>query len=298
VLALVCAPAYAGDHVVQRGETLEHVADQYGCTVDSVLRANHLTTTLVKAGTVVTIPSCTMKTRARTRERVRERRVPDDDAARARQALAVIDGTSVVAPSRDPEIDDAAVKPRVGERLPSGDGYRIRRLSRAFGAPHVVDHLQAALTIVRALYPDVHTLAIGDLSAPEGGKLANHLSHQTGLDVDLGFFFKKRPDGYPQSFIRASLATIHFDATWLMLTTLAGTSSNANGVERMFLSYEIQRLLYDLARKRGVDRTTLGRMFQYPRGTSANVGLIRHEPGHDGHVHVRFKCPLKDRGCG
>ncbi|MBA3397219.1 MAG: LysM peptidoglycan-binding domain-containing protein, partial [Deltaproteobacteria bacterium] len=98
-LALLCtglpAPASAGTHVVQRGETLEHVAAVHGCTVDAVLRANRLKTTLVRAGTVVEIPTCSMRTRARTRERTQP--APRDDTDRARQALAVIDGATVIA---------------------------------------------------------------------------------------------------------------------------------------------------------------------------------------------------------
>jgi LysM repeat protein len=72
VVMMLCATAEAGEHVVQRGETLEHVAQQYGCTVEAVLRANRLDNVLVKPGTVVQVPSCSMKTRARTRERITE----------------------------------------------------------------------------------------------------------------------------------------------------------------------------------------------------------------------------------
>ncbi|MDQ3367393.1 MAG: LysM peptidoglycan-binding domain-containing protein, partial [Myxococcota bacterium] len=92
LLALLSTPALAGSHTVQRGETVEHVARSYHCSVESVLRANRLKTTLVKAGTVLAIPTCTLRTRARTRERVRP--APRDDTDRARQALAVVDGTT------------------------------------------------------------------------------------------------------------------------------------------------------------------------------------------------------------
>ncbi|HET9485379.1 MAG TPA: LysM peptidoglycan-binding domain-containing protein, partial [Xanthomonadales bacterium] len=129
MVALLCATAEAGEHVVQRGETLEHVAHQYGCTVEAVLRANRLTTTIVKPGTVVEIPSCTMKTRARSRERIHARPATDD-VARARQALAVVDGTTVIASARVPEEEPARPTLRNGERLPSGEGYRIRRPQR------------------------------------------------------------------------------------------------------------------------------------------------------------------------
>jgi len=294
VVALLCATAEAGEHVVQRGETLEHVAQQYGCTVEAVLRANRLNTVLVKPGTVVQVPACTLKTRARTREHITGK--PVDDAARARQALAVIDGTTLIAASReapDDDTDEPTGKPwngklRVAERLPIGDGYQIRRPNRAFGAPHVVEHLKDAIAIVRALYPDVHTLAIGDLSAEHGGKLANHQSHQTGLDVDLGFFFHAMPVGYPDRFVAAT-ADLDLEATWALITAFARTTHLDDGVQMIFLDYDIQARLHAWARKRGTPDDQLASILQYPRGKDSLSGLVRHWPNHADHLHVRFK---------
>ena len=39
---------------------------------------------------------------------------------------------------------------------------------------------------VRARFPTVHTLAIGDLSVKQGGAITQHRSHQSGRDVDIG----------------------------------------------------------------------------------------------------------------
>jgi len=295
VVALLCATAEAGEHVVQRGETLEHVAQQYGCTVEAVLRANRLNTVLVKPGTVVQVPTCTLKTRARTRERITGK--PVDDAARARQALAVIDGTTLIATSREAPDDDDRDEPiskpwngklRGAERLPTGEGYRIRRPNRAFGAPHVVEHLKDAIAIVRALYPDVHTLAIGDLSAEHGGKLANHHSHQTGLDVDVGFFFHAMPEGYPDRFVAAN-TDLDLAATWSLLTAFSRTTHLDNGVQMIFLDYDIQARLHAWARKRGTPDDQLASILQYPRGKDSLSGLVRHWPNHADHLHVRFK---------
>jgi hypothetical protein len=286
VVALLCATAEAGEHIVQRGETLEHVAQQYGCSIEAVLRANRLDTVLVKPGTVVQIPSCSMKSRARSRERITAR--PVDDAARARQALAVIDGTTLIASSREEEPVRPAPKLRDAERLPSGDGYRIRRPQRAFGAPHVVEHLRDVIAIVRALYPGVHTLAIGDISAESGGKLANHVSHQTGVDVDVGFYFHVMPEGYPDRFVAAN-ADLDLEATWALLTAFARTSHLDDGVKMIFLDYDVQARLHAWARKRGTPDDQLASLLQYPRGKDSLSGLVRHWPHHADHLHVRFK---------
>ncbi len=297
VLCLLAAPAIAGTHVVQRGETLEHVAKVYGCSTDAVLKANNLKNTLVRAGTVVRVPACNVRARARTRTKA--------DAsleAKAEAALAVIDGTSVVKTARaadvaePPDADGPAEsvgqpwdgKLVNGDRLPRGEGYEIRRPARAYGATHVVGHLQRAIAEVRALYPEVHTLAIGDLSAQNGGKIGDHHSHQSGLDVDVGFYFHAAPEGYPDRFVEAN-ADLDLQATWALVTAFARTAPLETGVQFIFLDYEVQKRLYDYARKRGTPEDDLAAIFQYPRGKDALVGIVRHWPHHADHLHVRFK---------
>lgn len=293
ILALLASSAAAGTHVVQRGETLEHVAKVYGCSTDAVLRANNLKTTLVRPGTVVAIPTCKLgKPRARA--------LRDDRDMRAEKALAVIDGTATVKSSRAKEISepgDDGDSESVGQpwngrlvngaALPEGDGYRIRRPSRAYGANHVVEHLQRAIAGVRAMY-DVHTLAIGDLSAAEGGKIGDHHSHQSGLDVDVGFYFHRVPEGYPDTFVAAN-SDLDLDATWALLTAFVRTSELDTGVQMIFLDYDVQASLYKFAKKRGTPDADLEAIFQYPRGKDTLAGIVRHWPHHADHLHVRFK---------
>jgi LysM repeat protein len=182
-------------------------------------------------------------------------------------------------------------------RLPQHPAYFIRRPERAFGAAHTVDQVRRVAIAIKRKFPRLHKLAVGDLSVKRGGKITMHSSHQSGRDVDLGFYFKKRPAGYPQEFVVATSSNIHFKATWEMITRLAQTAEERGGVEKMFLNYKTQRMLYKMAHKRGIPKQTLERIFQYPRGIGTHEGLIRHEPGHDEHIHVRFKCPKNDSGC-
>ena len=298
LVALLAGTAAAGRHVVQRGETLEHVAKVYGCSTDAVLRANNLKTTLVRAGTVVTVPDCTVRARARTRSRDRS---PEE---KAEAALAVIDGTAVVKTARAADVvepadadDDGPTesvgKPWAGklvngEVLPRGEGYEIRRPKRAYGASHVVGHLQHAIAEVRALYPDVHTLAIGDLSQRGGGRIGDHHSHQSGLDVDVGFYFHTAPPGYPDSFVAAT-EDLDLQATWALLTAFTRTADLDTGVQMIFLDYEVQARLYKYAKQHGTPDADLAAIFQYPRGKDELAGIVRHWPHHADHLHVRFK---------
>ena len=303
LLCLLVAPSVAGTHVMQRGETLEHVAKVYGCSTEAVLKANNLKTTLVRAGRVVRVPACNVRARARVRAKA------DASAeAKAEAALAVIDGTAVVKTTRAAEVveparddldglDDGpsesigqpwAGRLMNGDALPRGEGYRIRRPKRAYGATHVVGHLRRVIAEVRAFYPELHTLAIGDLSAQGGGKIGDHHSHQSGLDVDIGFYFHVVPEGYPDRFALAN-ADLDLQANWALVTAFARTAPLDSGVQFIFLDYEVQKRLYDFARKRGTPEDDLAAIFQYPRGKDALVGIVRHWPHHADHLHVRFK---------
>lgn len=286
VAAIVCAAPHradAGRHVMVRGETLEHVARRYGCSTQALLRANRMRHVLVPAGRSVVVPACG-----------RAASLTDDD--RARRALAAIDGATPIAapaaatptgPSRSVGAPWAGAL-HGGARLPAGEGYQIRRPNAAYGAQHVVAHVRGAIAAVRALYPGVHTLAIGDLSAASGGPLGGHRSHQSGLDVDLGFYFARMPAGYPARFAAAD-AHLDLAATWALVTAFARTSHLPTGVQLMFLDRAVQERLYRWARARGTPDRQLAELLQYPRGTDVQTGLVRHWPNHADHLHVRFK---------
>jgi murein endopeptidase len=276
---LLCRTAAAERHVVQKGETLEHIARAYGCSVDAIERANKLKTTLLDPGTAIDVPACSLRSRAQVR-----RRSVDTDDDKAKAALAVIDGATWqphAAPAPSGITGGFAA-------LAQGDGYELRRPTRAYGEPHVIEHLRSTIAVVRALYPDVHTLAIGDLSAEHGGKLDNHKSHRTGLDVDVGFYFKKVPDGYPDHFVAAG-KDLDIEATWALLLAFARTAQADDGVEIIFLDYAVQKKLYDWAHARGTPDDDLADLLQYPRGKDALSGLVRHWPNHADHLHVRFR---------
>ena len=306
--ASASAPASAERYVVQRGETLEHVAKMHGCTTERVLSANGLDNTLVPPGTVVTVPECRAPVKPRAASSSSSGpSAPSgtDEDDKARQALAVIDGATWVQPraprkwstSDTPEPSESVGEPWNGalfggEAMPSGEGYEIRRPNRSYGAPYVIEHLRDVIAEVRALYPNVHTLAIGDLSAKQGGKLGGHLSHQSGLDVDVGLYFKHLPKGYPDAFAPAS-DDLDLEATWALLTALGRTADLDTGVHMIFFDYEAQGRLYRWAKAHGTPAEDLDFLLQYPRGKDATEGLVRHWPHHADHFHVRFK-PKRD----
>ncbi|HEX4450405.1 MAG TPA: penicillin-insensitive murein endopeptidase [Kofleriaceae bacterium] len=192
-------------------------------------------------------------------------RADSGDADKARRALAVIDGRPATAHG---ELVGAA-------QLSSGDGYVVERPQRAFGAPYVIAYLKSTIAEVRALYPGVPALPIYDLSAEHGGKISDHVSHRTGLDVDVGYY--------------AQHGQLDLEATWALVVAFARTADRPDGVEMIFLDYELQRRLYNWARARGTPDSALAFVLQYPRGPHELAGLVRHWPNHTDHLHVRFK---------
>lgn len=268
---------------VKEGQTLSHIARRYACSVEALQRANRLDGTILQIGQKLEVPVCKGgKAQARAQ---RPRRVAAVEAVRAEPVL----GQSVGKPWSG--------RLRRPTKLPQGRGYLIRRPHRAWGAAHVVAHLRDAIVAVRESHPRLHTLAIGDLSAKSGGSITEHRSHQSGRDVDVGLFYKRKPAAYPAEFVKANASNLDRAATWDLLVAFARTADDADGVQAIFLDYDLQGLLYDWAADRGVDEAYLDRLFQYPDGKHAGTGLVRHEPHHDDHFHIRFKCPPGDAGC-
>jgi murein endopeptidase len=63
------------------------------------------------------------------------------------------------------------------------------------------------------------------------------------------------------------------------------------------LDYACQRRLYQAAQALGVSDELLAATLQYPRGSAASLGKVRHAPGHEGHIHVRFACGPAEPEC-
>jgi hypothetical protein len=182
-------------------------------------------------------------------------------------------------------------------RLQLGDRAFIRRPYRAFGTKTTVDHVRRAVRATLAAFPRSHVLAIGDLSAEHGGWISEHSSHRSGRDVDLGLFYKQKPAGYPESFVRATDENLDRAATWGLLANLLQSYGTDGGVQIVFLDYDVQGLLYKWAQARGVKPRVLGQIFQYPHGRGSGNGIVHHEPNHDNHLHVRFRCAKADADC-
>lgn len=307
--------ARAGSHVVTVGDTLWDLAERNGCTVAQLREANGLARgDALVLGRTLTIPECggaapsreyvvargdTLEkiavAHATTVARLRELNRLDDSLIRVGQRLKLPPPPPPKTGQSRGRVDQGSLI--TPDQLPESRAYHLRRPLRTFATAHLIEHTRRAVEVVHAAGLAEHELAIGDLSDQDGGPLEGHRTHQSGRDVDLGFYFVKQPDGYPDNFVEATADNLDADATWALVEELIATADQPGGVELIYLDYDIQRLLYPAARRDGWTVEQLERVFEYPDGRKADGRIVRHLWNHHDHLHVRFRCPPGDGGC-
>jgi LysM repeat protein len=267
--AVAAKPLPGARHVVERGDTVARIARRYGVSEDAIRTLNDLgDRSMIIVGQSLALPN----------------KLPPPPPK-----IRVVAGQSVGRPDRGKLIG--------GVQLPHHAAYHRRHPAKAYGAQHAIDHTLAAIGAVRAKHPRVHKLAIGDLSKERGGPISGHRSHQSGRDVDLGLYYRRVPSEYPDEFVKASQARVDVAATWTLIESLSAAARKPGGPEYIFLDYGLQKQLYEHAREQGMSKAKLEEIFQYPHGRHHRGGLVRHEPNHADHLHVRFSCPPKDGKC-
>jgi len=171
-----------------------------------------------------------------------------------------------------------------GELLKSGPGWTIKKPRLAWGTNQTVTYLMSCIPKVRAAHgKNTADVIIGDLSRKGGGFLAPHKSHQNGLDVDIGYYMTRKST--TKVFRKASPKTLDVVRTWALLACFLATDD----VEYIFIDRALQKPLYEYARRKGKKKRWLKQVFQYPR--HGGRGIIRHQPSHINHFHIRFKAP-------
>ena len=169
-------------------------------------------------------------------------------------------------------------------QLQPGPGYVVKREAHAWGTPRTVTAIQTAVKryLDRGLGgPAVH---VGDISRETGGPFPPHLSHQDGRDVDVGYVLQGGTADVKR-FVTATAGRLDVVRTWALLESFLGTER----VRYVFVDYGLQRILYEYAKREGASEERLASLFQYPRGSAAASGVIRHWRGHANHFHVRFE---------
>jgi len=245
-------------YVVRKGDTLSEIAKKNGVSTNRLLRWNR-----------------------------RLRKNPD--RLRIGQKLTL----KVKVPGDESESIGRANKGKLsgGERLPKGTGYLRRNSRRAYGTNLTVSHIVSVMKKYKRAFPEGPDFVIGDLSFKRGGYMKPHKSHQSGRDVDIGYVHADARQR--RKFQRANTRTLDVEKNWYVIEQFLETGD----VEYIFINYELQKPLYEYARKQGYSEKQLEKIFQYPNGKRSYKATIRHSRGHDGHMHVRFECPDDDKHC-
>lgn len=305
--ALARGPRYQCQHEVLPGERLGEVARRYRIPLRQLRALSGADTEALNPGHVLAIPSrfpCPMLRRVHHQTLRGETR--RSIARKYRMSIKVFNslnpGKSRLKPGQPVEVVVEEL-PGQGARsfvpLPNGPGYAVRKAEHAYGTPLCVSRLTSVLAQHHARYPEAAPLRIHDLSKQGGGRLRPHRSHRQGRDVDISLPLCPKP---PTPRLRKggrARAAVHrrppvdIPRTWDLLHALLETGD----VTYMFLDYRLQKPLYEHAVSLGIPEAELRQYFQFPRTRRSMVGIVRHEPGHGTHVHVRFRAddsPLPD----
>ena len=172
-------------------------------------------------------------------------------------------------------------------RLPDVPAIHIRRPERAYGTGRLVQAVLRAVASVERRFPETQVIAIGDLSAPQGGPLPGHKSHQNGRDVDVAYY--TRDESTDEQFVDLTPGNLDTARTWAFIEALL----DSGDLQFIFIDHALQAPLYEYAAAHASPRwrtpDALAHVFQYPMPEWAGVGVIRHEPHHGDHMHVRIQ---------
>lgn len=171
-----------------------------------------------------------------------------------------------------------------GAQMPRDDKWILLDPGHAYGTQETVDALVRIITRVNERFPGAPPLPIGHISAQRGGHLSPHLSHQSGRDVDVGYYYRTPM----RAFITATAANLDMPRTW----TLVKAALEETDVDMIFMDRSIQKILADYAAMNGEDPAFIDEVFQI-RGKNARAP-IRHIKGHGNHIHFRFHNPVAE----
>ncbi|WP_051340440.1 penicillin-insensitive murein endopeptidase [Azospirillum halopraeferens] len=171
---------------------------------------------------------------------------------------------------------------------PDGEGYQAVDLDRRryYGHPELVTFVRDLGRAAAAM--GMGTLLVGDMAQPRGGPMASgHVSHQTGLDVDIWFRVEAERlplparEGLEQPPVVDPATGRPDPALWTLghAEMVRWTASDPR-VARVFVGPALKR---DLCERPWADRSWLRR--------------VRPWPGHDDHMHVRLACPAGEAAC-
>lgn len=167
-----------------------------------------------------------------------------------------------------------------GVQLQSSDAVKVVSPDAAWGTQEVIDSLNAVAELVHQQVPKAAPLRVNHIGKQNGGYLRPHHSHQSGRDVDLGFYFEEGVD--PQHLPKRREDCMDLAANWWLVRALAMRAD----VQVVLLDRRVQKKLADYAIAQGEDPKWVDSLFHAGRDS-----MFQHARRHRDHFHVRFFSP-------
>jgi LysM repeat protein len=191
------------------------------------------------------------------------RRVPPD--------LATLGSLSVGHPSAGFLVNAVA--------MPRSTNWTLTVPDHSFGTRETVAGLARCIDHVHVRFAGSAAVMLGSISGQFGGKIAPHKSHRTGRDADVYFF--RQPGA--QWVKAATVDDIDLPRTWELLKCFVSETD----VDMVLIDRRVQAWLETYALKAGEPATWVQAIFHDDPATH-RLAVVRHEPGHVAHMHVRF----------
>jgi LysM repeat protein len=176
-----------------------------------------------------------------------------------------------------------------GVEIPPSEDYELGHPNSAWGTTFAVSCVVRAMSAFRRRSGYGGRIKIGTMSRQRGGEVGGHKSHQSGRDLDIRLPVK---EDVPQK-IRPLPYRVDWLATWYLIDAFEASGDAAV----IFFDYKLQRRIAKAALEAGVAQSRLDEVLQWPIGSKSSRGFVRHEPGHEEHIHVRLSCGTYETEC-
>lgn len=178
-----------------------------------------------------------------------------------------------------------------GVELPvNGPTWQVMRVSRNrnWGHPDLVRFLEKFAPRA-AKATGWKGILVGDMAQPRGGPLpSDHMSHTTGLDVDV--WFMPMPGHTLSKEERDKTAAINLVADdWKRLNPKTWTPQHVAFIKAAAEAPQVERVLVNAAIKKELCRVE--------KNKEAWMSKVRPWYGHHDHIHVRLSCPADSPNC-
>lgn len=179
-----------------------------------------------------------------------------------------------------------------GVALPvNGPTWQVMRISRnrMWGHPSLVQFLER-FAPAAAKATGWKGILVGDMAQPRGGPTPfGHVSHQTGLDVDV--WFMPMPDRTLTKEEREKISASNLVAAdWKGINPKTWTPQHYDFIRVAAQQPGVERVLVNAAIKKEMCRMQSGKHPEW-------MEKVRPWYAHHDHIHVRMECPADSPNC-